>query len=70
MTTVETVRGSVAVDELKTVLMREHVFVLDEEIHRNYPELWDEEPAVAEAVEKLNGLAALGVSTFLSATRM
>jgi len=68
MTTVETVRGPVAADELKTVLMHEHVFVLDEEMHRNYPELWDEELVVAEAVRKLNGLAALGVSTIVDPT--
>jgi phosphotriesterase-related protein len=68
MTTVETVRGPVAADELNSVLMHEHVFVLDEEMHRNYPELWDEEQVVAEAVEKLNGLAALGVSTIVDPT--
>jgi len=68
MTTIETVRGPVAIDVLKTVLMHEHVFVLDEEMRRNYPELWDEEQVVAEAVEKLKGLAALGVSTIVDPT--
>jgi phosphotriesterase-related protein len=55
-------------DQLKSVLMHEHVFVLDPEMHRNYPELWDEELLVAEAVRKLNGLAALGVSTIVDPT--
>jgi phosphotriesterase-related protein len=67
-TTVETVRGPVAAADLKTVLAHEHVFVLDEEMHRNYPELWDEEVAVAQAVEKLRALAALGVSTIIDPT--
>ena len=68
MVTVETVRGPVGADELKTVLMHEHVFVLDSEMQRNYPELWDEEKVVTEAVEKLNALAAAGVSTIVDPT--
>jgi predicted metal-dependent phosphotriesterase family hydrolase len=38
MTTVETVRGPVAVDALQTALMHGHVFVLGDEMHRNHPE--------------------------------
>lgn len=68
MTTVETLRGPVAADALKTVLMHEHVFVLDEEMRRNHPELRDESQVVAEAVEKLTGLAELGVSTIVDPT--
>jgi phosphotriesterase-related protein len=66
--TIETVRGPVAAGDLKTVLAHEHVFVLDDEMHRNYPELWDEEKLVARAVEKLRALAALGVSTIVDPT--
>jgi phosphotriesterase-related protein len=66
--TVETVRGPVSAGDLKTVLAHEHVFVLDDEMHRNYPELWDEEQIVARAVEKLRALAALGVSTIVDPT--
>ncbi len=62
-----TVRGSI--DEFSTnrswalpiqpiwkVLMHEHVFVLGEELRQNYPdypEPWDEEVRVADAVAKL-----------------
>ncbi|WP_328806348.1 phosphotriesterase family protein [Streptacidiphilus fuscans] len=61
-------RGPVAAEELGTVLAHEHVFVLDGEVHRNYPELWDEEQIVAQAVEKLGELARLGVSTIMDPT--
>ncbi|MEZ0115440.1 putative metal-dependent phosphotriesterase family hydrolase [Catenulispora sp. EB89] len=67
-TTVQTVRGPVAADRLGTVLMHEHIFVLDKEMRRNYPEMWDEETVVAEAVTKLNALAARGVSTVVDPT--
>ncbi|MFF3579401.1 phosphotriesterase family protein [Streptomyces mirabilis] len=68
MTTAETLRRPVAADALKTVLMHEHVIVLDEEMRRNHPELWDESHVVAEPVEKLTGLAELGVSTIADPT--
>jgi phosphotriesterase-related protein len=68
MTTVETVRGPIPAEELKTVLAHEHVFVLDEEMHRNYPDLWDEAQVVDQAVDKLKALAALGVSTIVDPT--
>ena len=68
MSTVETVRGPIGPDDLATVLMHEHVFVLDDEIHRNYPELWDEELLIADAVVRLNALADLGVSTIVDPT--
>ncbi|MGW1504327.1 phosphotriesterase family protein [Streptomyces mirabilis] len=65
MTTVETLRGPVAADALKTVLMHEHTFVVDEDIRRNDPELWDESHVIAEPVGKLTRLAELGVSTIV-----
>ncbi|MFF3660248.1 phosphotriesterase family protein [Streptomyces olivochromogenes] len=68
MTTVETLRRPVAADALKTVLTHEHVFVLDEEMRRNHPELRDESQVFAEAVEKLTGLAELEVSTIVDPT--
>jgi phosphotriesterase-related protein len=65
---VETVKGQVPVEDLGTVLMHEHVFVLTEEIRGNFPELWDEEQRVADAVERLRALAALGVDTIVDPT--
>lgn len=43
MATVSTIRGPVDVDDLGPTLMHEHVFVVNEEYRRNYPEHWDEQ---------------------------
>jgi phosphotriesterase-related protein len=66
--TVETVRGPVSADSLGTVLMHEHVFVVNEELRQNYPEYWDEEERVADAVQKLRALADRGVDTIVDPT--
>lgn len=68
MTEIPTVRGPVDTDDLGQVLMHEHVFVLSEEIRRNYPEMWDEEQRVADAVAKLRALRASGVQTIVDPT--
>jgi phosphotriesterase-related protein len=65
---VQTVRGSIRPNELGTVLMHEHVFVLSEEIRVNYPDYWDEDARVADAVEKLRALKGLGVDTIVDPT--
>ncbi|MGH3316087.1 MAG: hypothetical protein ACRDO0_08070, partial [Nocardioidaceae bacterium] len=66
--TVHTVRGEVDVDALGTVLMHEHVFVLSEEFRLNYPEYWDEEERIADAVRKLRALTERGVDTIVDPT--
>ena len=68
MVEVETIRGRVSVDVLGTVLMHEHVFVLSEEIWRNYPQVWDEQVGIADAVIRLKRLKALGVDTIVDPT--
>lgn len=65
---VETVRGAVSVDALGVTFMHEHVFVLSEEIRRNYPSLWDEEQRVADAVHRLRSLVERGVRTIVDPT--
>jgi len=71
MTTVETVRGPVPLDELGQVLMHEHVFTLGTEIRQNfpnYPDPWDEERRVADAVAKLREVTTRGVRTIVDPT--
>jgi phosphotriesterase-related protein len=68
MGTVETVRGPVDTAALGTTYMHEHVFVLSPELIANYPETWDEEARVAEAVAKLTELKGLGVDTIVDPT--
>src|SRR5919197_1979274 len=70
MPTVETVGGPVDVAELGPTLMHEHVFVLSTEHVQNYGlgGWWDEDERVADAVAKLGGLAARGISTIVDPT--
>ncbi len=68
MAVVETVTGPVDVATLGTTLMHEHVFVLNEEIRRNYPAYWDEEARVAHAVTQLTKAAERGIVTIADAT--
>jgi phosphotriesterase-related protein len=68
--TVETVRGPVDTAELGATLMHEHVFVLSTEHLQNYGAgtWWDEEERVADAVQKLDELKALGIDTIVDPT--
>jgi phosphotriesterase-related protein len=68
--TVETVRGPVDTAELGATLMHEHVFVLSTEHVQNYGagEWWDEDERVADAVQKLDELKALGIDTIVDPT--
>ncbi|GAB19145.1 N-acylhomoserine lactonase [Gordonia effusa NBRC 100432] len=71
MTTVETVKGQVDVEDLGTVLMHEHVFTISTEIRENYPNYpdpWDEEHRVADAVAKLTEATTRGVRTIVDPT--
>ena len=68
MSTVPAVRGPVDADDLGTVLMHEHVFVLSDELRRNYPHLWDPDAGVADAIERLRALKARGVDTIVDPT--
>ncbi|OQM81190.1 phosphotriesterase family protein [Rhodococcus sp. 66b] len=71
MSSVQSVRGPVDTADLGKVLMHEHVFVLGEEMRQNYPdypEPWDEEARVADAVTKLSELKSRGISTIVDPT--
>ena len=70
MPTVETVRGPIDTADMGPTLMHEHVFVLSTEHVQNYGDgdWWDEDERVADAVEKLNELKAVGIDTILDPT--
>ncbi|BDZ59769.1 hypothetical protein GCM10025872_34260 [Barrientosiimonas endolithica] len=68
MATVSTIRGPVDVDDLGPTLMHEHVFVVNEEYRRNYPEHWDEQQRFDDAVTKLRALTDAGVRTIVDPT--
>jgi phosphotriesterase-related protein len=65
---VNTVRGPLDAGELGTVLMHEHVFVVNDELQTNYPQRWDEAAGVADAVARLSALKARGVDTIVDPT--
>jgi phosphotriesterase-related protein len=48
--------------------MHEHVFVITPEVLQNYPDEWDEDVRVADAVEKLTALKAAGIDTIADPT--
>lgn len=69
MPTVETPRGPVDTADLGATLMHEHIFVLTPDVQQNYPGEWgSEEERVADAVRRLNEVAALGVRTVVDPT--
>lgn len=65
---VATVRGPVAVDDMGTVLMHGHVFVLSEELRQSITENWDEQLRMDDAVTRLTALAETGVTTIVDPT--
>lgn len=65
---VATVRGPIGTDRLGQTLMHEHVFVITPELIENYPDTWDEEARVEDAVGKLTRLKALGIDTIVDPT--
>jgi phosphotriesterase-related protein len=71
MASVETVRGPIDTAALGTVLMHEHVFVLGTEVRDNYPgfpDRWDEDVRVQDAVSKLTAMTQRGIDTIVDPT--
>src|ERR1700747_1956128 len=71
MAVVETVRGPIDTTALGRVLMHEHVFVLGAELRQNYPgfpDQWDEQARIDDAVRKLRDLKSRGIDTIVDPT--
>ncbi len=69
MLQINTVRGTIATEQLGATLMHEHIFVLSTEIAQNFPEDWgNEENRIADAAERLNALKARGVDSIVDLT--
>jgi phosphotriesterase-related protein len=68
MVAVPTVRGPVDSTALGQTLMHEHVFVLSPDVQLNYPDEWDEEARVADAITRLTALREAGVQTIVDPT--
>ncbi|HEY1652584.1 MAG TPA: hypothetical protein VGG09_11935 [Acidimicrobiales bacterium] len=69
MATVQTVGGPIDSADLGPTYMHEHVFILDADVHQNYPSEWgSEDDRVADAVVKLKALAAQGIRSIADPT--
>ena len=68
MAQVNTIRGPVDSSQLGPTLMHEHVFVLQPDLLQNYPDPWNEEERVGDAIEKLRRLTDLGIRTIVDPT--
>jgi phosphotriesterase-related protein len=71
MAVVETVRGPIDTTALGRVLTHEHVFVLGAELRQNYPgfpDQWDEQARIDDAVQKLRDLKSRGIDTIVDPT--
>jgi len=69
MPQIETALGPVDTAELGRTYMHEHVFVLTADVQQNYPDEWgSEDERVADAVARLQALAAQGVRTIVDPT--
>ena len=68
MAQVNTIRGPVDSSQLGPTLMHEHVFVLQPDLLQNYPDPWNEEERVGDAIEKLRRLSDLGIRTIVDPT--
>lgn len=68
--TVSTVSGELHSDQLGSVLMHEHIFILTPELDQDYAEIvgWDEERRVESAVRQLRAARQLGVDTIVDLT--
>jgi phosphotriesterase-related protein len=65
---IPTAGGTIDSGALGRTLAHEHVFVINPEVLQNYPEEWDEQVRVADAIEKLNALKAAGIDTIFDPT--
>jgi phosphotriesterase-related protein len=73
VSTVETVRGPVALDDLGRTLMHEHVFIMQPEALQNWghafgPRYWDEQERIVDAVDKLTRVREAGIRTLVDPT--
>ncbi|MDG3009503.1 phosphotriesterase [Rhodococcus sp. D2-41] len=71
MSAVETIRGPIDSSALGRVLMHEHIFVLGTELQQNYPDFpdrWDEQARIDDAVAKLRDCKARGIDTIVDPT--
>lgn len=65
---INSILGTVRPDELGRVLMHEHIVVHSPEIELNYPRGWDANAVIADAVQRLHELKAVGFDSLVDLT--
>ncbi len=68
MAEIPTAGGTIDSGALGRTLIHEHVFVISPEVLQNYPEEWDEQTRVRDAIDKLSALKAAGIDTIFDPT--
>ena len=68
MVTIPTAAGAIEHTELGATLMHEHVFIRSPGVYEAWPELWDREAEVANAVERFRELKAAGIDSIVDLT--
>ena len=68
MVTIPTAAGAIEHIELGATLMHEHVFIRSPGVYEAWPELWDREAEVANAVERFRELKAAGIDSIVDLT--
>ena len=68
MPSIQTVTGPIDLDDLGPTLVHEHVVIMNTEYNQNYQPDWDEEARISDAVEKLNELSQLGITSIMDPT--
>ncbi|MXW24848.1 MAG: phosphotriesterase [Dehalococcoidia bacterium] len=68
MVTIPTAAGAIDHTELGATLMHEHVFIRSPGVFEAWPELWDRDAEVANAVERFRELKAAGIDSIVDLT--
>jgi phosphotriesterase-related protein len=68
VSSVDTVRGPVSVNDLGPTLMHEHIFTRSPGVHENWPGLFDREEILGLAERKLTELNSRGIRTIVDLT--
>ena len=68
MATIQTATGPIDTGRLGFTLMHEHIYVLSEGVNASFPQLWDRDARIKQAVEALSAAKTRGIETIVDLT--
>ena len=68
MVTISTAAGAIEHTDLGATLMHEHTFIRSPGVYEAWPELWDRDGEIANAVERFRELKAAGIDSIVDLT--